>query len=162
MRALAVATLAAAKARITGDPEGGHHALSKAAVEQARHLVGADMDAPVVAAFRTAYFAGVPHATARQALHLLLDAYYAEQTLGTFASGAGEGIASRRAVCTLSLARAWVCLSIEQREAAQQVSAILRAVASEPNGVAEALADDVAAIWAEFGRRGERSRREPT
>jgi hypothetical protein len=156
----AAARVAAAKARIASDPEGGHHAVSKAAVEQARHLVGADMDAPVIAAFRATFFAGVPHATARQALSLLLDAYDAERTLGTFASGAGEGIASRRAVCTLSLARAWVCMSIEQREAAEQASAILRAVEREPNGVAEALADEIAAVREEFRRRSERSLRE--
>lgn len=151
--AAAAAKVAAAEALLAQNSEDGHYRLEQACIEQARHVVGAALAQDLVTAMRDAVVGGVPPSAARAAAALLARAEAAEITLGTYATGAGEGIASRRMACTIALARAWLVLADDAAQQADAAAALATAVRAEPNGVGEALADEVAEILRMVARR---------
>jgi hypothetical protein len=99
----------------------------------ARARLGADEEAPIIRAARAAVRHGVSLDAAREAGEWLKHAEAHEVTIGTGATSAGEGVASRVSACTLMLARAWLLLADPSEEALHEANRLASSVRGEPN-----------------------------
>jgi hypothetical protein len=139
----------ALESRLTEDFAGSVSALRGCREAAARALLAAPHPLPIVAAARAAVASGLAPSRAAEARAHLAEAERHEVVIGSWSSGAGEGVASRRAACELALARTWLLLAEEpDARARESVEATLVAVAAEPNGVGAGLARDVEALRA--------------
>lgn len=132
--------IAAYRARMLTDRFTAVECLRRTHEEWARALLHVDPRAKVLAGIRSAVEAGLAPPVAAAAHEQLAAAEGHQWEIGTWASGAGEGLASMHEVRTLQLARAWL-LSVLAVDAAgrDRVRALIDEVESDPNDIAADL-----------------------
>ncbi|MCB9714910.1 MAG: hypothetical protein H6712_13670 [Myxococcales bacterium] len=114
----------------------------------ARAVLGLDAQGELVARTRAVVEAGLDPSRASEAIDHLAAAEQHQWEIGSWSSGAGEGLASMLEVRTLQLARAWL-LPTHERHARE----LLEAVADDPNRIAERLRPHIDALAARLGGR---------
>jgi hypothetical protein len=123
--------------RLRGAREGWGRALARVAP-----------DVELVPAVRSAVEAGLSPAEARAAAAQLAEAERLQWSLGTLATGAGEGLASMAEVRALQLARAWL-LSVDG--AAEDARALALEVRDDPNRLGARLRPHIDALLDRLG-----------
>lgn len=123
--------------------------------EWARRVLGlaprarASGETRLVAGVRELVEAGVAAEVARRAERHLAAAEQWQWEIGTWATGAGEGLSSMFEVRSLQLARAWLLAAgaAEDASLVEQARQLARAVADDPNDVAAPHRKAIAALF---------------
>jgi hypothetical protein len=121
----------------------------------ARHLLGLGVAGHLATLVRERVERGVDTTAARAAEVHLAQAEVWQREIGTWATGAGEGLASMAELYELKLARAWLNVALAEVEGALRAEAALAlvaAVASDPNGQGEVHARSITALKAALRR----------
>lgn len=116
----------------------------------ARAILGLNPGEKLVSSVRAGVEAGIAPEKAAEASAHLADAETWQWEIGTWSSGAGEGLSSMFEVRALQLARAWL-LSAQDPAAAR---ALALEVQSDPNRIAARLDKHVSALLARLSRAG--------
>jgi hypothetical protein len=118
----------------------------------ARGRLGLPEEGELVSAVRAAVEAGVDPARAAAAIEQLELAEQHQWEIGTWATGAGEGLASMFEVRALQLARAWLWVTPpphpDSGHSEATARTLLAAVASDPNDIAGPLRPHIDALTA--------------
>jgi hypothetical protein len=114
----------------------------------ARALLGIDDTGSLVTRVRAAVERGVDPRLAAKATGQLRAAENHQWEIGTWATGAGEGLSSMRAVRELQIAQAWLWAAQcpEESCARDQALELLEQAAADPNRVAAAYDRDIRAL----------------
>jgi hypothetical protein len=118
-----------------------------------RAVLGIDDDGALVPRVRAAVERGVEPRLASRAIEQLHAAEKHQWEIGTWATGAGEGLSSMREVRELQLARAWLeaALCPIDPRARDRALALLEQVAGDPNRVAAHCAGEIEALRERLG-----------
>ncbi|MCB9564539.1 MAG: hypothetical protein H6708_29495 [Kofleriaceae bacterium] len=114
----------------------------------ARDLLGVAAAGDLVAQVRAAVEATVAPAIAAQAAAQLAAAEARQWEIGSWSTGAGEGLASMAEVRALQIAQAWLwsaCVASDP-DAAARARQLARAAADDPNGMADRHAAHLRAL----------------
>lgn len=147
------AEIAALEALVASNQERAVTGLRAVTESWARALLGVREGRELVECVREAVERGIAPDVAERAGGLLADAQRWQWQIGTWATGAGEGLASMFEVRTLQLAQAWL-LAAQRRvddATANRALELLRAVTEDPNRVAARLDEHAAALRERIG-----------
>jgi hypothetical protein len=118
-------------------------ALHEAAARQA---LGRDDERDIARASRAAVEAGLDPVAARRAALHLGQAERWQWEMGSWASGAGEGLSSMASVRALQLGRAWLLSSIDDEDARSLLAEVGAAIRQGPDFLARRLSRDLQAL----------------
>ncbi len=122
--------------------------LRKVHEEWGRAILGIPRGGPLVSQVRAAVERGLGAAVAEDAMSHLEEAERWQWTIGTWATGSGEGLASMSEVRTLQLARAWLLCARSSADptSAGSARALVAEVVSDPNQVAARHAGEISRL----------------
>jgi hypothetical protein len=123
----------------------------------ARHLLGIGEQGDLAALVRKRTERGVDATAAREAEAHLAQAEDWQWQIGSWATGAGEGLASMSEVYELKMARAWLDVALVQatgegKARAQAALSLVAKVAKDPNGQGKPHARAIAVLKAMLKR----------
>lgn len=120
----------------------------------ARATLGVDQGENLVIAVRAAVLQGITSARAAEGLEQLAAAEAHQWEIGSWSSGAGEGLSSMREVRELQLAQAWLWAVRAQDDphAVAKARELLRQVEEDPNRVAAQYSPQIRALYERLGR----------
>jgi hypothetical protein len=121
--------------------------------EQLARVILGSTEKRVVVAARAAAEKTLPVETVRRAIAHLAEAERRQSDIGTWATGAGEGLASMLEVRKLQLAQAWLWSALAAGDPTARDAALRLAdeVANDPNDVAANLSKSIAALRKRLG-----------
>lgn len=123
----------------------------------ARHLLGVGEQGGIAALVRRRVAGGVDALAARQAEVHLAQAEDWQWQIGSWATGAGEGLAAMAQVYELKMARAWLNVALASEKGGGQprasaALALVAEVAGDANGQGKPYAKSIAALKAMLKR----------
>jgi hypothetical protein len=112
----------------------------------ARSLLGIEQDGDLVAQVRAAVERGIEAGPAADAIERLHASEQRQWEIGSWASGAGDGLSSMFEVRSLQLAQAWLWSTQASADAMGKARALLEQVREDPNRIAERHANHMHAL----------------